>query len=171
MEFLTFWRDFLNRFKWNHKKFWRFHENFSLSHQPHENMRKGGDRANWRLIGMAYKWFHSYVPELFKKYCNILVKLSGKYRWTINPLPWMLFINLCRICIYDVETVSKKNDTRVIRRGQAIGNTAIGIAQPPVGLLYITLVRDLFKFGTRASCSTIGLSDDTSDFFSTQTLL
>ena len=70
-----------------------------------------------------------------------------------------------------VETVSKKNDTRVIRRGQAIGNTAIGIAQPPGGLLYITLVRDLFKFGTRASCSTIGLSVDTSDFFSTQTLL
>ena len=31
-EFLTFSWYFLNGFKWNHEKFWRFHENFSLSH-------------------------------------------------------------------------------------------------------------------------------------------
>ena len=31
-EFLTLSWDFLNGFKWNREKFWRFHENFSLSH-------------------------------------------------------------------------------------------------------------------------------------------
>lgn len=37
-----------------------------------------------------------------------LLKLSGIYRWTINPLPSMLLINLCRICINNVLSLCLK---------------------------------------------------------------
>ena len=42
-EFLTFWLDFYDCFKYNYENFSCFHDNFSLYH--HESMRNGGDQS------------------------------------------------------------------------------------------------------------------------------
>ena len=54
---------FLDHFKRNHETFWCFSENFSLSHQPHENMRKRCDRAIYLGYENFISWIMFWMPS------------------------------------------------------------------------------------------------------------
>ena len=88
IEFLTFWWDFLNNFKLNHEKFWRFNENFSHSHQPHENMRKGGDRAIFIVKTIDVLLSHSCKKNFNNNMPNSKAKQGGFFttQWSSQYL-------------------------------------------------------------------------------------
>ena len=81
-EFLSFSWDFFNCFKWNHEKFWRFHANFSLSH---ENKRNAGDRSNYNKESSPKSCGNFNNEGSFKV---DFLKKKYKKSSTLLPTPW-----------------------------------------------------------------------------------